>query len=67
MYFQTIIQRREKRGFFLLICLVLKDEVKKLLNEKGGGRMAVEVASAIRLEEAYFCLNCECDFLRKMS
>jgi hypothetical protein len=59
MYFQTIIQRREKNGFLLLIRFGLKDEMKKLLNEKGRARMAAEAASVIRLEEAYFCLNCE--------
>jgi hypothetical protein len=59
MYLKTIIQRREKKGFFLLIRPGLEYVVQKLLNEKGGVRMAVEVASAIKLEEAYFCLNCE--------
>ena len=32
--------------------------MRGLLNE-GGVKMALEVASAIRLEDAYFCLNCE--------
>lgn len=59
MYLKTIIQRSQKKGFLLLIRPGLKYVVQKLLNEKGGDRMAVEVASAIRLGEAYFCLNCE--------
>jgi hypothetical protein len=42
-------KKLEKRGFFLLIFLVLKDEVKKLLNEKGGGRMAGSVVSGSNL------------------
>ena len=33
--------------------------MRRSLNEKRGVKMALEVASAIRLEEAYFCLNCE--------
>lgn len=33
--------------------------LEKLVNEEGGEKMPLELPSAIRLEEAYFCLNCE--------
>jgi len=37
----------------------MRCEDYELINEEGGVEMNLGVPSAIRLEEAYFCLNCE--------
>ena len=34
-------------------------QMPRLLNKEGRMEMALEIPSAIRLGEAYFCLNCE--------